>query len=54
MLTYELYIYENVNHAFHNDTNEARYNAEAAKLAWERTIEVFRMKIYRKEKRQKI
>lgn len=35
---YELYLYENVNHAFHNDTNEARYNAESAKLAWERTI----------------
>ncbi len=35
---YELYMYEGVNHAFHNDTNEARYNAEAAKLAWQRTI----------------
>ena len=35
---YELYMYEGVNHAFHNDTNEARYNAEAAKLAWGRTI----------------
>ena len=35
---YELYIYEGVNHAFHNDTNEARYNTEAAKLAWGRTI----------------
>ena len=36
---YTLYNYENVNHAFNNDTNDARYNAAAANLAWERTIE---------------
>ncbi len=35
---YELYMYEGVNHAFHNDTNEARYDAAAAKLAWQRTV----------------
>ena len=34
---YTICLYSNVNHAFHNDTNEARYNADAAKLAWERT-----------------
>lgn len=38
---YELYMYENVNHAFHNDTAGARYNEAAAKLAWARTIEFF-------------
>lgn len=38
---YELYIYENVNHAFHNDTSPARYNKEAAQLAWGRTIKFF-------------
>lgn len=38
---YELYMYDNVNHAFHNDTAGARYNEEAAKLAWGRTIEFF-------------
>lgn len=38
---YELYIYENVNHAFHNDTSPARYNKEAAELAWQRTIKFF-------------
>jgi carboxymethylenebutenolidase len=27
-----------VQHAFHNDTNAARYDAAAAKLAWDRTI----------------
>jgi carboxymethylenebutenolidase len=36
---YELHMYPNVEHAFHNDTNAARYNAAAAKLAWDRTIE---------------
>lgn len=36
---YELYMYKGVNHAFHNDTSEARYNEEAAKLAWSRTVD---------------
>lgn len=35
---YTLHMYEGVNHAFHNDTSEARYNREAAELAWSRTI----------------
>lgn len=39
---YELYVYENVNHAFHNDTAPTRYNEEAAKLAWERTLAFFK------------
>jgi carboxymethylenebutenolidase len=38
---YELYIYEGVNHAFHNDTAPTRYNEAAAKLAWQRTIDFF-------------
>ena len=41
-INYELYIYEGVNHAFHNDTSAARYNEAAAKLAWERTVEFWR------------
>ena len=40
--TYELYMYEGVNHAFHNDTSAARYNEVAAKLAWQRTIDFFK------------
>ena len=36
---YELHIYEGANHAFNNDTNAARYNKEAADLAWGRTVE---------------
>src|SRR5688572_27594859 len=35
---YEMHVYPNVEHAFHNDTNAARYDAEAAKLAWQRTV----------------
>jgi carboxymethylenebutenolidase len=36
--TYELFMYEGANHAFNNDTNAARYNKEAADLAWDRTV----------------
>jgi carboxymethylenebutenolidase len=35
---YELHMYPGANHAFNNDTNAARYNKEAADLAWGRTI----------------
>lgn len=40
-IRYELYLYDGVNHAFHNDTAPTRYNEAAAKLAWERTIAFF-------------
>jgi carboxymethylenebutenolidase len=40
-ITYELYMYEGAQHAFHNDTSTARYNEAAAKLAWQRTLEFF-------------
>jgi carboxymethylenebutenolidase len=36
---YELHMYADVDHAFNNDTNAARYNADAAKLAWQRTVD---------------
>lgn len=39
---YTIHIYEGVNHAFLNDTSEARYDAAAAELAWDRTIAFFR------------
>lgn len=35
---YALHMYEGVNHAFHNDTAQARYSEPAARLAWERTV----------------
>ncbi|WP_462220744.1 dienelactone hydrolase family protein [Ferruginibacter sp.] len=41
-ITYELYMYEGVNHAFHNDTAPTRYNETAAKLAWQRSIDFFK------------
>jgi carboxymethylenebutenolidase len=36
--TYELHVYAEVNHAFNNDTSAARYNKQAAELAWSRTV----------------
>jgi carboxymethylenebutenolidase len=38
---YTLHMYPNVDHAFHNDTSAARYDAAAAKQAWNRTLEFF-------------
>ena len=37
-VSYQVYVYEGANHAFNNDTSAERYNAEAAKLAWDRTL----------------
>jgi carboxymethylenebutenolidase len=42
---YTVYIYEGANHAFNNDTSEARYNKPAAELAWGRTIAFFKEKL---------
>ena len=38
-IDHRIYVYEGANHAFNNDTSEARYNKQAADLAWSRTIE---------------
>ena len=38
--TYEAYIYEGVNHGFHNDSTP-RYDEAAAELAWQRTLDWF-------------
>jgi carboxymethylenebutenolidase len=35
---YTLYVYEGAQHAFNNDTSEARYLKQAAEQAWSRTI----------------
>ncbi|MFI5162494.1 MAG: dienelactone hydrolase family protein [Sphingobacteriales bacterium] len=37
---YQAFIYETVNHGFHNDTTP-RYDKAAAELAWKRTIDFF-------------
>ncbi len=39
--TYEIKIYPGAKHAFHNDTGD-RYNAEAARDAWGRTVAFFK------------
>ncbi|MEJ7692863.1 dienelactone hydrolase family protein [Daejeonella sp.] len=41
---YEVFIYENANHGFHNDTTP-RYDKAAAELAWKRTIDFFSKKL---------
>lgn len=38
---YESFMYEGKQHGFHNDTTP-RYDAESAKLSWERTLEFFK------------
>jgi carboxymethylenebutenolidase len=40
--TVRFYLYENVNHAFNNDTSAERYDKPAADLAWKRTLAFFR------------
>jgi len=40
-IQYELYKYEGAQHAFHNDTAPTRFNENAAKLAWQRSIQFF-------------
>src|SRR5258707_10906303 len=39
-VTFTAYVYEGVNHGFHNDTTP-RYDEAAAKLAWQRTLDFF-------------
>ncbi|NUT01000.1 MAG: dienelactone hydrolase family protein [Sphingomonas sp.] len=38
----KFYLYDGVNHAFHNDTSAERYNKAAAELAWGRTLAFFK------------
>lgn len=44
-IDYQLFVYEGVNHAFNNDTSPTRYNEAAAKLAWQRSMELFKNKL---------
>jgi len=39
---YTLHVYEGANHAFNNDTSEARYHKPTADLAWSRTVAFFK------------
>ena len=38
-ISYGMHMYEGAQHAFHNDTNAARYDEAAAQLAWQRTVD---------------
>ncbi len=40
-VAYSLHMYPGTSHGFHNDTSQARYDAQAAKTAWERTLTFF-------------
>ncbi|MGB3832012.1 MAG: dienelactone hydrolase family protein [Mesorhizobium sp.] len=42
---YAIHMYEGANHAFNNDTSAARYDKEAADLAWGRTIAFFKERL---------
>ncbi|MFC3559360.1 dienelactone hydrolase family protein [Pedobacter jamesrossensis] len=44
-IDYKIFVYDSVNHAFNNNTSPTRYNEAAAKLAWQRTIELFKNKL---------
>jgi len=41
---YQAFIYEGVNHGFHNDSTP-RYDEKTAELAWTRTVEFFKAKL---------
>ncbi|CAN5278280.1 dienelactone hydrolase family protein [soil metagenome] len=41
-VSYQVFVYEGAQHAFNNDTSEARYDKKSADLAWSRTIEFFK------------
>ena len=43
-IEYQIFIYEGAGHAFNNDTG-GRYDEEAAKLAWKRTVGFFNKKL---------
>ncbi len=44
---FTMHVYEGVNHAFNNDTSPARYNKQAADLAWGRTVEFLKARLLR-------
>lgn len=39
---YQQFVYPGAQHAFNNDANDARYNKDAADLAWSRTVAFFK------------
>ena len=45
VISYQIYMYEGAKHAFHNDAKADRYHKEAARLAWQRTVEFLNQKL---------
>lgn len=43
--SFEAHVYPGTQHAFNNDTSAARYNAEAAAVAWQRTVAFLRQNL---------
>lgn len=43
--SYQLFMYDGAQHAFHNDTAPTRYNEVAAKLAWSRSVAFLKEKL---------
>jgi carboxymethylenebutenolidase len=44
-INFNLYYYEGANHAFNDDTQAARYDEPVAKLAWQRTLALFKANV---------
>jgi len=42
---YVIHMYDGVNHAFNNDTSQARYDKAASDLAWSRTVEFLKERL---------
>lgn len=42
---FEIFTYPGTQHAFNNDGSAARYNKEAAELAWKRTVDMFKKEL---------
>jgi carboxymethylenebutenolidase len=42
---FEIFTYPGTQHAFNNDGSAARYNKEAADLAWKRTVDMFKKEL---------
>ncbi|MBB4274655.1 dienelactone hydrolase family protein [Rhizobium mongolense] len=43
--SFQIFVYDGVNHAFNNDTSSARYDKKAADLAWSRTVEFLKQSL---------
>lgn len=42
---FQIFVYDGANHAFNNDTSAARYDKQAADLAWSRTVGFLKQKL---------